>query len=48
MVGFNTRPDLAMNVLNSARKQKNATLKDLREINRIVEKITDKEIKVVF
>ena len=44
----NTRPDLAIYVLNSAKKQKNAVLKDLRDIDRIVEKIGDKEIKVVF
>ena len=44
----NTRPDLAIHVLNSARKQKNAVLKDLRDINRIVEKIGEKESKVVF
>ena len=44
----NTRPDLAIHVLNSARKQKNAVLKDLRDINGIVEKIGDKESKVVF
>ena len=44
----NTRPDLAIHVLNSARKQKNAALKDLRDINMIVEKIGDKESKVVF
>ena len=35
----NTRPDLAIHVLNSARKQKNAVFKDLRNANRIVEKI---------
>ena len=44
----NTRPDLAIHVLNSARKQKNAVLKDLRDINRIVEKIGEEESKVVF
>ena len=44
----NTRPDLAIHVLNSARKQKNAVLKDLRDINRIVEKIGEKESKVFF
>ena len=44
----NTRPDLAIHVLNSARKQKNSVLKDLRDINRIVEKIGEKESKVVF
>ena len=44
----NTRPDLAIHVLNSARKQKNAVLKDLKDMNRIVEKIGEKESKVVF
>ena len=43
-----TRPDLAIHVLNSAREQKNAVLKDLRDINRIVDKIGEKESKVVF
>ena len=36
----NTRPDLAIHVLNSTIKQKNAVLKDLRDIDRIVEKIS--------
>ena len=44
----NMRPDLAIHVLNSARKQKNAVLKDLRDINRIIEKIGEKKSKVVF
>ena len=44
----NTRPYIAIHILNSARKQKNAVLKDLRDINRIVEKICEKESKVVF
>ena len=39
---------LAIHVLNSARKQKKAVLKDLRDINRIVEKISEKGSKVVF
>ena len=38
----NTRPDLAIHLLNSARKWKNTVLKDLRDINRIVEKIGEK------
>ena len=42
------RPDLVIYILNSARKQKNAALKDLRDINRIVEKISEKENKVIF
>ena len=37
-----------INVFNSARKQKNAVFNDLRDINRIVEKIGEKESKVVF
>ena len=44
----NIRPDLAIHLLNSARKQKNAVLKDFRDINRKVEKIGGKESKVVF
>ena len=44
----NTRPYIAIHILNSARKQKNAVLKYLRDINRIVEKIGEKESKVVF
>ena len=37
-----------IHVSNSARKQKNAVLKYLKFINRIVEKIGEKESKVVF
>merc|ERR1712089_51621 len=44
----NTRLDLAIHVLNSARKQKNTVLNDLRDIKNIVEKIGEKESKVVF
>ena len=44
----NTRPDLAIHVLNSARKQTNAVLKDLRDINRIFEKISEKESRAGF
>ena len=32
----NTRPDITIHILNSARKQKNAALNDLRGINTIV------------
>ena len=38
----NTRLDLAIDVLSSARKEKNPVLKDLRDINRIVDKIGEK------
>ena len=34
--------------MKSARKQKNAVLKDLRDINRIIYKIGEKESKIVF
>ncbi len=44
----NTRPDIAIYALDLAKKQKNATLKDLRDINRIVKKVQEKESKVVF
>ena len=43
-----TTPDLAMYVIESARMQKKATLKELRNINRILENIVEKENKVVF
>ena len=39
---------MAIHVLNSKRKQNNAVSKNLRDINRIVEKIGEKESKVVF
>ena len=44
----NTRLDLAVYVMESARNQKNATLKDLRNINRILEKVSDKKNVLVF
>ena len=44
----NTRRDLAIHLLKSARMQKNAVLKDLRDINRIIYKIGEKESKIVF
>ena len=44
----NTRPDLAIYALDLAKKQKNATLKDLKNINRIVRKVNEKESKVIF
>ena len=43
-----TTPDLAVYVIESARKQKKATLKELRNINRILGNIVEKENKVVF
>ena len=44
----NVRPDLAIDSLELAKKQKKASLKDLRSINRIIKKIYEKENKVVF
>ena len=47
-LAMNTRPDLAINALELAKKQKKATLKDLRNVNRILKKVSDKESRVVF
>jgi hypothetical protein len=44
----NTRPDLAIYALELAKKQKKATLKDLRNVNRILKKVSEKESRVVF
>ena len=44
----NTRPDVAIYVLDLAKKQKKATLKDLREVNRVLKKVHEKESMVVF
>ena len=41
-VADNTRPDLAIYALELAKKQKKAVLKDLREINKVVEKVPEK------
>ena len=44
----NTRPDLAVYVMNLARRQKGAALKDLKDMNRVLEKVEEKENKVIF
>ena len=44
----NTRLDLAVDALELAKKQKKAVLKDLKSVNRILEKVREKESKVVF
>ena len=44
----NTRPDKAIYALNLAKKQKRATLKDIRDVNRVFKKVQEKESKVVF
>ena len=44
----NTRPDIAVSVLELAKNQKKVTLKDLRNVNRILKKVGEKENKTVF
>ena len=44
----NTRPDLAIYALELAKRQKKAMIKDLREINRVLKKVREKESKVLF
>ena len=44
----NTRQDLAIYALELAKRQKKAVIKDLREVNRILKKVREKESKVVF
>lgn len=44
----NIRPDISIYALNLAKKQKKATLKDLRAVNRVLKRVQEKEIKVVF
>ena len=44
----NTRPDIAIHALELAKKQKKATLKDLKEVNNILKKVHEKESRVMF
>ena len=44
----NTRPDLVIYVLELAKRQKKAVMKDLREVNRVLKEVREKEIKVVL
>ena len=44
----NTRPDKAIYALDLAKKQRRATLKDLRDVNRVFKKDQEKECKIVF
>merc|ERR1712105_328857 len=44
----NARPDLAFYALNLAKKQKKATLKDLRDVNRILTIVRSKPNRIVF
>ena len=45
LLAANTRPDLSIYALDLAKKQKVATLKDLRSINRILKKVQENECK---
>ena len=44
----NTRPDLAIYALELAKKQKKAMVKDLREINKVLKKVREKDSRVLF
>ena len=44
----NTRPDKAIYALDLAKKQKRATLKDIRDVNRVFKKVQEKESKGLF
>merc|ERR1711954_505073 len=43
-----TRPDLSYSTLNLAKKNNNAVISDLRNVNRIVEKVKNEENKIVY
>ena len=43
-----TRPDLSYSALDLAKKNNNATISDLRNINRIVEKVKKEENKIIY
>merc|ERR1712081_85523 len=43
-----TRPDLSYSTLNLAKKNNNAVISDLRNVNRIVEKIKTEKNKIVY
>ena len=43
-----TRPDLSYSALNLAKKNNNAVISDLRNVNRIVEKVKKEENKIVY
>ena len=44
----NTRPDLAIYAMELEKRQKKATIKDLRDINRVLKKVREKESRVLF
>ena len=42
----NTRPDKAIYALDLAKKQRRATLKDLRDVNRVLRKFKKRKVKL--
>ena len=44
----NTRSDINIHALELAKKQKKATLKDLKEVNNVLKKVHEKESRVMF
>ena len=44
----NTRPDLSVYAMDLARRQKKAVLRDLRDVNRVLKKVEERESKVIF
>merc|ERR1712126_613739 len=43
-----TRPDLSYSSLNLAKKNNNATISDLRNVNKLVDKVKNEENKVIY
>merc|ERR1712114_109861 len=43
-----TRPDLSYSALNLAKKNNSATISDLRNVNRLVDKVKNEENKVIY
>ena len=44
----NTRPVIAIYALDLTEKQRKATIKDLRDVNRVLKKVQEKKSKVMF
>merc|ERR1712121_523326 len=43
-----TRPDLSYSALNLAKKNSSATISDLRNVNKVVEKVKKEDNKVIY
>merc|ERR1719228_2215901 len=44
----NTRPDLAIDALEMSKKNANATLRDLKKVNKVLSRVKDKPCRVEF